>query len=93
MVELHKRGLLLIRLLLILQEGNKIRSANGYDIYIMVEVPDSATHPKLSSLVSRHMKHGKKRKTSTCMKDGQCKFHYTRAFIDKYTREAWVFNI
>ncbi|XP_015167740.1 uncharacterized protein [Solanum tuberosum] len=85
-VEFQKRGLPHIHLLLIFKEGNKIRSADEYDRYISAEIPDSDTHPELRALVVRHMIHGpcgEKRKTSPCMKDGQCKFHYPRTFNNK----------
>ncbi|XP_049378107.1 uncharacterized protein LOC125842861 [Solanum stenotomum] len=89
-VEFQKRGLPHIHLLLIFKEGNKIRSADEYDRYISAEILDSDTHPELSALVVRHMIHGpcgEKRKTSPCMKDGQCKFHYPRAFNNKTIQE------
>ncbi|KAH0713167.1 hypothetical protein KY289_009126 [Solanum tuberosum] len=85
-VEFLKRGLPHIHLLLIFKEGNKMRSLDEYDKYISAEIPNKDQHPELSALVIKHMIHGPcgdKRKSSPCMKDGQCKFHYPRTFTNK----------
>ncbi|XP_049382812.1 uncharacterized protein LOC125847172 [Solanum stenotomum] len=78
-IEFQKRGLPHIHLLLILKEGHKIRSADQYDKYILAELPAKDKQPQLYELVIKHMIHGPcgvRRKSSPCMKDGQCKFHY-----------------
>ncbi|XP_049354827.1 uncharacterized protein LOC125819439 [Solanum verrucosum] len=85
-VEFQKRGLPHIHLLLILKQGHKITSADQYDRYISAELPAKDKQPELHELVIKHMIHGPcgiKRQSSPCMKDGQCKFHYPRAFNNK----------
>jgi len=67
-----------------------MRSEDEYDRYISAEIPDSDTHPELSAFVVRHIIHGpcgEKRKTSPCMKDGQCNIHYPPAFTTKQYKE------
>lgn len=86
MVEFLKRGLPYIYLLLILKESHKIKFINQYDRYISAELPDKEKQLELHQLVIRHMIHGPcgtRRKSSPCMKDGRCKFHYPRAFNNK----------
>ncbi|XP_049350419.1 uncharacterized protein LOC125815062 [Solanum verrucosum] len=85
-VEFQKRGLPHIHILLILKQGHKITSADQYDRYISAELPAKDKQPELHELVIKHMIHGPcgiKRQSSPCMKDGQCKFHYPRAFNNK----------
>ncbi|XP_070049126.1 uncharacterized protein [Nicotiana tomentosiformis] len=72
-VEFQKRGLPHIHLLLILEQGHKIISADQYDKFITAELPDKEDYPFLYELIVKHMMHGpceNYRTTSPCMKDG-----------------------
>ncbi|XP_009791383.2 uncharacterized protein [Nicotiana sylvestris] len=85
-VEFQKRGLPHIHLLIILEQGYKITSADQYDKFISAELPDEEEYPLLHDLVIKHMMHGpcgKHRPTNSCMKDSQCKNHYPRPFSNK----------
>nr|XP_009763055.1 PREDICTED: uncharacterized protein LOC104215018 [Nicotiana sylvestris] len=85
-IEFQKRGLPHIHLLVILKEGHKITTPDQYDRFIYAELPDKDKQPHLNELVIRPMMHGpcgENRRTSPCMKDDQCKFHYPRPFSNK----------
>ncbi|XP_070009184.1 uncharacterized protein [Nicotiana sylvestris] len=85
-VEFQKRGLPHIHLLIILEQGYKIISADQYDKFISTELPDEEEYPLLHDLVVKHMMHGpcgKHHPTNSCMKDGQCMNHYPRPFSNK----------
>ncbi|XP_075111395.1 uncharacterized protein LOC142181776 [Nicotiana tabacum] len=72
-VEFQKGGLPHIHLLLILEQGHKIISADQYDKFITAELPDKEDYPLLYELVVKHMMHGPCGNyctTSPCMKDG-----------------------
>ncbi|XP_019263881.1 PREDICTED: uncharacterized protein LOC109241578 [Nicotiana attenuata] len=86
MVEFQKRGLPHIHLLIILEQGYKITSADQYDKFISAKLPDEEEYPLLHDLVVKHMMHGpcgKHRPINSCMKDGQCNNHYPRPFSNK----------
>uniref|UniRef100_A0A1S4C5F7 Helitron helicase-like domain-containing protein n=1 Tax=Nicotiana tabacum TaxID=4097 RepID=A0A1S4C5F7_TOBAC len=71
-VEFQKRGLPHIHLLIILEQGYKITSADQYDKFISTKLPDEEECPLLHDLVVKHMMHGpcgKHHPTNSCMKD------------------------
>ncbi|XP_016544204.1 uncharacterized protein LOC107844258 [Capsicum annuum] len=85
-VEFQKRGLPHIHLLLILEQGYKVTSADDYDKFIAAELPNKEEFLILYDLIIKHMIHGpsgNSHPVNSCMKDGQCKNYYPRPFSNK----------
>lgn len=57
-VEFQKRGLPHTNMLIILQSGKKNTSANHYDKYVRIEIPNKHTDPAFHEVVVKHMLHG-----------------------------------
>ncbi|XP_020266738.1 uncharacterized protein LOC109842248 [Asparagus officinalis] len=85
-IEFQKRGLPHAHILLILKHEYKLMSPDHFDKFISAELPDQSLFPMLHAKVVKHMVHGpcgSLRKTSPCMVDGKCKYHYPRSFCSK----------
>ncbi|XP_073138923.1 uncharacterized protein [Henckelia pumila] len=88
-VEFQKKGLPHAHMLVILKQEHKINTVDLFDCYVSAEVPDQDIHPRLHSLVVRHMMHGPcghLNEKNSCMIRGQCKNHYPRQFVQKSTQ-------
>ncbi len=82
-IEYQKRGLPHAHLLIILNEENKPRTPDDYDIIVSAEIPDQNNFPRLYDIVSKHMMHGPCGNSflkSPCMIDGKCSKGYTKEF-------------
>jgi PIF1-like helicase/Helitron helicase-like domain at N-terminus len=82
-IEFQKRGLPHVHFLIILKHGCKITNPDQYDKIVSAEIPDQGKYPELHKLVVKHMMHGPcgpLRKSSPCMRNGHCRFHYPRQF-------------
>ncbi|XP_077222666.1 uncharacterized protein LOC143856351 [Tasmannia lanceolata] len=89
-IEFQKRGLPHAHLLLVLEKGSKMLSPDEYDNIVCAELPDENSEPILFERVVKQMMHGpcgNLRTSSPCMIDGQCKFHYPRAFCETTKQE------
>jgi len=57
-IEYQKRGLPHAHLLIILNEEDKPRTPDDYDIIVSAEIPDKNDFPRLYEIVSKNMMHG-----------------------------------
>ncbi|KAG5517414.1 hypothetical protein RHGRI_037973 [Rhododendron griersonianum] len=90
-IEFQKRGLPHVHLLLILKKGHKLTAPEHFDQFISAEIPDENENPHLYGAVLRHMMHGpcgKLNPSNVCMKNGKCKNHYPKKFIETTTVAA-----
>lgn len=84
-IEFQKRGLPHAHFLIILKSDYKINNPDQYDQIISAEIPDKNKYPVLHDLVIKHMMHGPcgvLNSKNSCMQNGECKYHYPRAFSD-----------
>ena len=87
-IEFQKRGFPHAHLLLILKPQFKPLNPEAYDNIVSAELPDSARHPHLFSLVVKYMIHGpcgSMNPKSPCMRNANCKNHYPKAFCHQTT--------
>ena len=80
-IELQKRGLPYMHLLIWLQRVYKFTTPAEVDAIISVEFPDPQTHPRLFRLVSDVMTHGpcgEHKPDAPCMQNRRCGKHYPK---------------
>lgn len=80
------RGLPHAHMLFTLDEMSKPRTAEDIDTIVCAEIPDPREDCDLHSAVVSHMIHGpcgNQNPNSPCMKNGKCKKHYPKQFVDK----------
>ncbi|KAL3848720.1 hypothetical protein ACJIZ3_010602 [Penstemon smallii] len=83
-VEYQKRGLPHAHWIIILTPPNKIACPSTYDHIISAELPDTS-HPFLREYVVKHMMHGpcgSSNMKCSCMRNGECKYHYPKDFAE-----------
>lgn len=83
-IEFQKRGLPHAHILIILENENKILSAQDIDKIISAEIPNPETQPRLFNLVTSHMVHtpcgiGTNR---SCMSNNRCSKRFPRPYED-----------
>ncbi|GBN68518.1 hypothetical protein AVEN_155439-1, partial [Araneus ventricosus] len=84
-IEFQKRGLPHAHILLTLDSGSKIRTKDGIDKFVSVELPDPCTDLRLFQIVTKCMAHGPCGTiniNSPCMRDGQCCKRFPKQFKD-----------
>ena len=72
-------------MLIILKSEYKIKTPDQFDKFVCAELSDKYKFPELFDLVVKHMMHGpcgEKNRKNSCMMNGDCKFHYPRAFCE-----------
>jgi hypothetical protein len=83
--------LALTDLQLILQNEDKLRSADLFDRIVCAEIPDPVTQPRLHAIVTRCMMHGpcgSSHPDAPCMKDGVCSKKFPRAFASESSQDS-----
>ncbi|XP_028060082.1 uncharacterized protein LOC114263697 [Camellia sinensis] len=82
-IEYQKRGLPHARMVIILDENDKLRTPDDYDNIVRAEIPDKRLEPRLCSVVLKHMIHGPcgmYNERSPCMTNGRCKRRFPKPF-------------
>ncbi|XP_058810133.1 uncharacterized protein LOC131675242 [Phymastichus coffea] len=85
-IEFQKRGLPHMHLLITLEQGYKITTADIVDKFISAELPIQIRNPRLFDIVMRTMTHGPC--GDWCMKDGKCSKKFPKQFQDETTMDA-----
>ncbi|XP_058797566.1 uncharacterized protein LOC131667852 [Phymastichus coffea] len=84
--EFQKRGLPHMHLLITLEQGYKITTADIVDKFISAELPIQIRNPRLFDIVMRTMTNGPC--GDWCMKDGKCSKKFPKQFQDETTMDA-----
>ncbi|XP_027066497.1 uncharacterized protein [Coffea arabica] len=87
-IEYQKRGLPHAHMLVILKPEAKALNPEAYDRIASTELPDPKEQNCLYSLVIKHMLHGpcgSLNKENVCMRNGVCKNHYQKDYIEHTT--------
>ncbi|XP_027122061.2 uncharacterized protein [Coffea arabica] len=87
-IEYQKRGLPHAHILVILKPEAKPLNPETYDKMVSAELPDPNEQSYLYSLVIKHMMHGpcgSLNKDNVCMRNGVCKNHYPKEYIEHTT--------
>ena len=84
-IEFQKRGLPHAHMLFILDENNKIDTADKIDQFMCAEIPEVELEPKLHEIVVRTMLHGpcgSANRNSPCMSDNKCSKNFPKNFSE-----------
>ncbi|XP_071926211.1 uncharacterized protein [Coffea arabica] len=87
-IEHQKRGLPHAHMLVILKPDAKPLNPDAYDRIVSAELPDPTEQSYLYSLVIKHMMHGpcgSLNKENVCMRNGMCKNHYPKDYLEQTT--------
>ena len=82
-VEYQKRGLPHAHILLVLHERYKLKKVDQYDEFITAEIPNREKHPRLHEYVESHMIHGPCNLYRSCLRQGECRKYFPKAFNEK----------
>ena len=95
-IEFQKRGLPHAHILLILDEEDKIRTADQINSCVRADIPDEEQEPDLHALVSTFMIHGpcgNFNENSPCMEKGKCTKEFPKKFCSETVTESNVYKI
>ncbi|XP_071713014.1 uncharacterized protein [Rutidosis leptorrhynchoides] len=87
MIEIQKKGLPHVHILIILKAEFKMYKPEEYDQIVCAEIPNKAHNSHLHNMVIKHMLHGpcgNKNPTNVCMKkDGKCNNSFPKAYSNE----------